>query len=65
MAKRRLAVEVVDDEQTVQIRITRYEFVGGVEIGPIQVGSVQRLSFPIDLVEDWQRDMAVQVVELL
>ena len=65
MAKRRLAVEVIDDEHTVQIRITRYEFVGGVEIGPIQVGSVQRLSFPIEMVEDWQRDMAVQVVELL
>lgn len=65
MAKRRLVVEVWDDGQTSEFHITRYEEVGGVEIGPIEVGAVQRLSFPTASVEDWQRDMAVCVVELL
>lgn len=65
MPKRRLVVEVWDDGQTSEFHITRYEEVGGVEIGPIEVGSVQRLSFPTGSVEDWQRDMAVCVVELL
>lgn len=65
MPKRRLVVEVWDDGQTTEFHITRHEEVGGVEIGPIEVGSVQRLSFPTESVEDWQRDMAVCVVELL
>lgn len=65
MPKRRLVVEVCDDGQTVDFHLTRYEEVGGVEIGPIEVGSVQRLAFPSPTVEDWQRDMAVCVVELL
>lgn len=65
MPKRRLVVEVWDDGQTSEFHITRYEEVGGVEIGPIEVGSVQRLSFPTGSIEDWQRDMAVCVVELL
>lgn len=65
MPKRRLVVEVWDDGQTTEFHITRFEEVGGVEIGPIEVGAVQRLSFPAPTVEDWQRDMAVCVVELL
>lgn len=65
MPKRRLVVEVWDDGQTTEFHITRHEEVGGVEIGPIEVGSVQRLSFPTATVEEWQRDMAVCVVELL
>lgn len=65
MAKRRFVVEVFDDGQTVEFHMTRFEEVGGVEIGPIEVGTVSRLSFPCPSVEDWQRDMAVCVVELL
>lgn len=65
MPKRRLVVEVWDDGQTSEFHITRYDEVGGVEIGPIEVASVQRLSFPTGSVEDWQRDMAVCAVELL
>lgn len=65
MPKRRLVVEVFEEETTTEFHITRYDTVGGVEIGPIEVGSVQRLSFPSPTVEDWMRDMAVCVVELL
>jgi hypothetical protein len=65
MPKRRLVVEVWDDTQTTEFHITRYDEVGGVEIGPIEVGSIQRLSFPSPTVEEWMRDMAVCVVELL
>lgn len=65
MPKRRLVVEVWDDGQTAEWHVTRYDEVGGVEIGPIEVGTVQRLSFPSPTVEDWQRDMVVAAVEIL
>jgi len=65
MPKRRLVVEVVDDEQTVVMTVNRYDYVGGVEIGPTLVADVQRLSFPNPVVEDWQRDSVVAVAEVL
>lgn len=65
MPKRRLVVEVVDDGQTVEMSVSRYEYVGGVEIGPESVAEVQRLSFPNPVVEDWQRDAVVAVAEIL
>lgn len=65
MSRRRLVVEVVDDGTTVDLKVMRYEGIGSSEIGPILVTQVQRLSFPDPVVEDWQRDMAVAVAELL
>lgn len=65
MAKRRLLIEVQEDGPVTEFIISRYDTVGGVEIGPIEVGALQRLTFESGSVEDWMRDMAVCVVELL
>lgn len=65
MTRRRLLIEVDDDGQVLDVKVWRYEGVGTAAIGPIPVADIQRLSFPSPVVEDWQRDVAVQVVELL
>ena len=65
MPKRRLSVEIEDDGTTVSMTVTRFETVGGVEIGPTPVLDGSVLSFPSDVVEDWQRDMVVMVAERL
>ena len=63
--RRRLLVAVDDDGQTVTLVVHRFDLVGTVEIGPIPVADSQRLSFPEGDVDQWQRDMIVQVLELL
>ena len=65
MARRKLRVEVLDDGQAVTIVVQREETVGNVEIGPIPVVDSSVLSFPVDDVEQWQRDMIVLVLERL
>lgn len=65
MARRKLRVEVLDDGQTVTLVVQREETVGNVEIGPIPVVDSSVLSFPVDDVEQWQRDMIVLVLERL
>ncbi len=65
MARRKLRVEVLDDGQTVTLVVQREEIVGNVEIGPIPVVESSVLSFPVDDVEQWQRDMIVLVLERL
>lgn len=65
MSKRRLAVEIIDDGETVSMTVNRYDTVAGVEIGPTSVFDGSVLSFPSPVVEDWQRDMVVLVAERL
>lgn len=65
MARRKLRVEVLDDGQAVTIVVQREETVGNVEIGPIPVVESSVLSFPVDDVDQWQRDMLVLVLERL
>jgi hypothetical protein len=65
MARRRLRVECLDDGQTVAVVVQREETVGNVEIGPISVVESSVLSFPVDDVDQWQRDMLVLVLEHL
>lgn len=65
MARRKLRVEVLDDGQAVTLVVQREETVGNVEIGPIPVVDSSVLSFPVDDVEQWQRDMIVLVLERL
>ena len=65
MARRKLRVEVLDDGQTITLVVQREETVGNVEIGPIPVVDSSVLSFPVDDVEQWQRDMIVLVLERL
>jgi hypothetical protein len=65
MARRRLRVECLDDGQTVAVVVQREETVGNVEIGPISVVESSVLSFPVDDVDQWQRDMLVLVLERL
>jgi hypothetical protein len=65
MARRRLRVECLDDGQTVAVVVQREEMVGNVEIGPISVVESSVLSFPVDDVDQWQRDMLVLVLEHL
>jgi hypothetical protein len=65
MAKRRLSITVEDDGQAVTLNIQRYELVGDSWIGPISVATSGRLSFPEDDIDQWQRDMVVQVLESL
>jgi len=65
VARRRLSITVEDDGQAVTVNVQRFELVGNTEIGPISVATSGRLSFPEDDVEQWQRDMVVQVLELL
>lgn len=65
MARRKLRVEVLDDGQAVTIVVQREETVGSVEIGPIPVVESSVLSFPVDDVDQWQRDMVVLVLERL
>jgi hypothetical protein len=65
MARRRLRVECLDDGQTVAVVVQREETVGNVEIGPISVVESSVLSFPVDDVDQWQRDMIVLVLEHL
>ena len=63
MARRKLRVEAVDDGQTITLVVQREETVGNVEIGPIPVVESSVLSFPVDDVDQWQRDMIVLVLE--
>lgn len=65
MARRKLRVEAVDDGQTITLVVQREETVGNVEIGPIPVVDSSVLSFPVDDVDQWQRDMIVLVLERL
>lgn len=65
MARRKLSVEAVDDGQTITLVVQRGETVGNVEIGPIPVVESSVLSFPVDDVDQWQRDMIVLVLERL
>lgn len=65
MSRRKLVCTAVDDGTTVTLTITREDTVGGVEIGPIPVFEGSVLSLPGGSVEDWQRDMAVMIVERL
>ena len=65
MARRRLRVECLDDGQTVAVVVQREETVGNVEIGPISVVESSVLSFPVDDVDQWQRDMILLVLEHL
>lgn len=65
MARTRLRVDVLDDGVTVTIVVQREETVGNVEIGPIPVADIQTLAFPWTDVDQWQRDVIVQVLELL
>jgi len=65
MARRKLRVECLDDGQTVTMVVQREETVGNVEIGPISVVESSVLSFPVDDVDQWQRDMVVLVLEHL
>jgi hypothetical protein len=65
MARRKLRVEVLDDGQSVTIVVQREETVGNVEIGPIPVVESSVLSFPVEDVDQWQRDMVVLVLERL
>ena len=65
MARRKLRVEVLDDGQAVEIVVQREETIGNVEIGPISVVESGVLSFPVDDVDQWQRDMIVLVLERL
>jgi len=65
MARRKLRVEAVDDGQTITLVVQREETVGNVEIGPIPVVEWSVLSFPVDDVDQWQRDMIVLVLERL
>ena len=65
MARRKLRVEVLDDGQSVTIVVQREETVGNVEIGPIPVVESSVLSFPVEDVVQWQRDMMVLVLERL
>lgn len=65
MSKKKLVLEAKDDGHVVQLTITRYDEVGGVEIGPIQVYADSTLSFPSPVVEEWMRDMAVLFAERL
>lgn len=65
MARRKLRVEVLDDGQSVTIVVQREETVGNVEIGPIPVVESSVLSFPVEDVDQWQRDMVLLVLERL
>ena len=65
MPKRQRSIEVVDDGSTVSIVVHRWEVVGGVLVGPEHVADRQALSFPVDDVDQWHRDMCVMVLELL
>lgn len=65
MARRKLRVEAMDDGQTITLVVQREETVGNVEIGPIPVVESSVLSFPVDDVDQWQRDMIVLVLERL
>ena len=65
MARRKLRVEAVDDGQTITLVVQREETVGNVEIGPIPVVESSVLSFSVDDVDQWQRDMIVLVLERL
>lgn len=65
MARRKLRVEALDDGQTITLVVQREETVGNVEIGPIPVVESSVLSFPVDDVDQWQRDMIVLVLERL
>ena len=65
MARRKLRVEVLDDGQSVTLVVQREETVGNVEIGPIPVVESSVLSFPVEDVDQWQRDMMVLVLERL
>lgn len=65
VAKRRLSITIEDDGQAVTLNVQRFELVGDTWIGPTGVATSGRLSFPEDDVNQWQRDMVVQVLELL
>jgi hypothetical protein len=65
MPKRRLRVEIEDNGTTVSLTVSRRDYVGGVEIGPIPVAERNCLSFPAEDVEQWQRDMVVLALEVL
>jgi hypothetical protein len=65
VAKRKLVLVADDNGETTQFAIHLYETVAGVEIGPKLVFETAVLSFPAPVVEEWMRDMAVQMVEYL
>lgn len=63
--KQKLVLTARDDETTISLTVDCYTYVGGIEIGPTRVASVQRLSFPEDHVSDWMRSVAEQFREIL
>ena len=65
MSRRKLRIELLDDGITVTAIVQREETVGNVEIGPIPVLEKAWLSFPAPDVDQWQRDLVVQVLEYL
>jgi hypothetical protein len=65
VASRKLVLTASDDGQAVHFQIELYETIGGVEIGPKMVFETTILAFPAPVVEEWMRDMAVQMVEYL
>lgn len=65
MKRTRLLVAIEDDGSTVTLVVDRFETIGAVEIGPVRVIDKQCLSFPAPTVDQWQRDMVVQVLEYL
>lgn len=63
--RRRLLLAVEDDGSTQTYVIQRFEYIGDVEIGPMEVAKFQCLSFPTYSVEDWQREMVEHMREHL
>lgn len=65
MVSRRFEVEVFDDGVSACLNLHRYDFVGGVEVGPIPViCHLHQMSFPAPT-DQWVKDMLVQVIEHL
>jgi len=65
VANRKLVLTATDDGTTTVFKVQLYETIGGVEIGPKEVFHTAVLSFPAPVVDEWMRDMAVQIAEYL
>lgn len=65
MPKRKLIMTAEDNGTTIDLRVEEWVQLGSSQVGPTVVFEGAVLSFPIDQVPDWRRDMAVLIAERL
>lgn len=63
--KQKLVLTAVDDEVTISLSVVRYQYIGGIEIGPTSVADVGRLSEHNPDLSEWMRSVAEQFREIL